>query len=84
MAANVLYTFNFKTMSCEICGRRACTRSFSFIRGTRHFDNIADDVKERVKRIITNKVNRLTGDYDENDVYWVRLEDVISVIDDYS
>ena len=71
-------------MACEICGRGACTRSFHSLEEQNNFDNVADEIKERAKRVISNKVNRLTGNYDENDVYWVRLDEVISAIDDYS
>lgn len=71
-------------MSCEICGRSACTKSFHSLEEQENFDKVADQIKERAKRIITNKVNRLIGNCDENDVYWIRLDEVISAIDDYS
>ena len=71
-------------MSCEICGRSSCTKSFHSLEEQENFDNVADEIKERAKRIITNKVNRLTDNYDENDVYWVKLEEVISAINDFS
>lgn len=71
-------------MGCEICGRSSCTKSFHSLEEQDNFDNVADEIKERAKRIISNKVNSLTGNYDENDVYWVRLDEVISVIEDYS
>ena len=71
-------------MGCEICGRSSCTKSFHSLDEQDNFDNVADEIKERAKRIISNKVNHLTGNYDENDVYWVRLDEVISAIEDYS
>ena len=76
--------FNTENMGCEICGRSSCTKSFHSLDEQDNFDNVADEIKERAKRIISNKVNHLTGNYDENDVYWVRLDEVISAIEDYS
>lgn len=71
-------------MSCEICGKSSCTKSFHSLEEQDNFDNVADKIKERAKKIITNKVDRLIGYYDEDDVYWVRLDEVISAIGDYS
>lgn len=68
-------------MGCEICGRGACTRSFHSLEEQEEFDrlNKTDEIKERLKNIIERQVNRLKGDYIEDD-YYVRLSDVIDVI----
>lgn len=68
-------------MGCEICGRGACTRSFHSLEEQEEFDRVnkTDEIKERLKNIIERQVNRLTGDYIEDD-YYVRLSDVIDVI----
>ena len=68
-------------MGCEICGRGACTRSFHSLEEQEEFDRVnkTDEIKERLKSIIERQVNRLKGDYIEDD-YYVRLSDVIDVI----
>jgi hypothetical protein len=66
-------------MGCEICGRGACTRSFHSLQEQKDFDNVADGIKERLKTIIESKVNRLKGDYIEDD-YYVKLSEVIDII----
>jgi hypothetical protein len=68
-------------MSCEICGRGACTRSFHSLEEQDEFDRVnkTDEIKERLKNIIERQVNRLKGDYIEDD-YYVKLSDVIDVI----
>ena len=68
-------------MGCEICNRSSCTRSFHTLDEQQEFDNVADGIKDRIKKQIENKVNKL--DYDEIRGYvYVRLSDVISAIDD--
>ncbi len=69
-------------MSCEICGRGSCTRSFHSLEAQEEFDNTADQIKERARDFIKDKVERLKGDHIE-DEYYVKLEDVLNVIDDY-
>ena len=68
-------------MGCEICGRGACTRSFHSLEEQEGFDreNKTDEIKERIRNIIEKQVNRLKGDYIEDD-YYVKLSDVIDVI----
>ena len=68
-------------MGCEICGRGACTRSFHSLEEQEEFDRInkTDEIKERLKNIIERQVNRLKGDYIDDD-YYVKLSDVIDVI----
>ena len=68
-------------MGCEICGREACTRSFHSLEEQEEFDRVnkTDEIKERLRNIIERQVNRLKGDYIEDD-YYVKLSDVIDVI----
>ena len=68
-------------MGCEICERGACTRSFHSLEEQEEFDRVnkTDEIKERLRNIIERQVNRLKGDYIEDD-YYVRLSDVIDVI----
>lgn len=68
-------------MGCEICGRGACTRSFHSLDEQQDFDRInkTDEIKERLKNIIEGRVNRLKGDYIDDDFY-VKLSDVIDVV----
>ena len=70
-----------KKMGCEICGRGACTRSFHSLEEQEEFDRVnkTDEIKERLRNIIERQVNRLKGDYIEDD-YYVKLSDVIDVI----
>jgi len=68
-------------MECEICGRGACTRNFHSLEEQEEFDRVnkTDEIKERLRNIIERQVNRLKGDYIEDD-YYVKLSDVIDVI----
>ena len=69
-------------MSCEICGRSNCTRSFHSFEEQSSFDNIADSIKERAVKIIKSNVSRLDGIYFE-DEYYVKLDEVLKEIDSY-
>ena len=69
-------------MSCEICGRGGCTRSFHSLESQEEFDNKADEVKERAREVLENKVDRLKGEHIGDD-YYVKLEDVIEIIRNY-
>ena len=68
-------------MGCEICRRGACTRSFHSLEEQEEFDRVnkTDEIKERLRNIIERQVNRLKGDYIDDD-YYVKLSDVIDVI----
>ena len=77
-------------MGCEICGRGACTRSFHSLEEQEEFDRVnqTDKIKDRMRDALVYKVNRLKtisnyGDNDDNEDY-VKLSDVISIIEDYS
>jgi len=70
------------TMSCEICGRGICTRSFHSLEEQANFDNVGDNIKERMRNIICRRIERINGEYIADD-YYVRLADVIDIIEDY-
>jgi hypothetical protein len=77
-------------MGCEICGRNNCTRTFHSIEEREEFDRInkTDQIKDRLKRIIRDRVYRIKsiGNYDNNgdsDGYdYIKVSDVINVIDE--
>ena len=69
-------------MACEICGRNSCTASFHSIEEQQNFDEVADRVKDRTKEHIKNKIDRLYGHY-HGDNYYIKLDDVINIINDY-
>ena len=71
-------------MSCEICGRGGCTKSFHSFDEQSEYDEVADKVKDRVIKAISDGINRLSGDWIEMDgveKYFVDLDDVNKVID---
>jgi hypothetical protein len=69
-------------MSCEICGRSNCVKSFHSLEEQDGFDEIADKVKERAKRVISNKINKLNGhEFDQE--FYVKLNDVIDMIEEF-
>ena len=69
-------------MSCEICKRGACTRSFHSLEERVNFDNVADSIKERMRNILCKRVEKIKGE-DIADEYYVKLADVIDIIEDY-
>ena len=68
-------------MACEICGRTSCTRSFHSLEEQEAFDNIADRVKERCRRIIYDAVNSVDGEHDDNDIYLIDLDKALKAIE---
>lgn len=69
-------------MSCELCGRGSCCKSFHSLEEQSNFDDVADGIKERAVACIANDVNRLDYEYIGDKVY-VDLDDVIAVIEGY-
>ena len=69
-------------MSCEICGRGACMRSFHSLGEQEDFDNVGDSIKERMRNILCKRVEKINGEYIADD-YYVKLADVIDIIEDY-
>ena len=69
-------------MSCEICGRGNCTRIFHSLEEQASFDDVADSFKERMRNVLCKRIERIKGEYITDD-YYVRLTDVIDIIEDY-
>ena len=72
-------------MGCELCGRSSCTRSFHSLEEQDEFDRVnkTDEIKDRLKRIINYKLNRIKGQYIEEDgEYYIKLQDAIDAVDD--
>jgi hypothetical protein len=73
-------------MSCEICGRNNCTRSFHSLEEQEEYDNnIGDrieDAKDKLKIALMARADELYWIEHEGE-YWVRLDDVIDMIDNY-
>jgi hypothetical protein len=69
-------------MSCQICGRNNCARSFHSIEEQDLFDlyNKTDEIKEKLKRVIEKGVDKIKGEW-INDEYYVKLSDVNDVIE---
>ena len=70
-------------MGCEICGRNSCTASFHSLEEQQNFDQVADKIKDRLKLCIIKEIERIKGHYHGCN-YYVRLDEVIKKIDDYS
>ena len=77
-------------MSCEICGRNACTRIFHSLEEQEEFDrlNQTGRIKDKMRNNLVYRINRLKtiSNYGDNDDYedYVKLSDVVSIIEDYS
>lgn len=72
-------------MSCEICGRNNCIPSFHSAEEQEKFDELSYDIKERCRRLIHNAINRLDGEYindDDGERYVIKLDDALEAIDD--
>jgi len=69
-------------MSCEICGRNSCTKSFHSVEAQQDFDGLADSIKDRAKEIIAYRIDRLQGHY-HGDNYYIKLDDIMRTINDY-
>lgn len=70
-------------MSCEICGRNSCTRSFHSLDEQSDFDKNADAVKDRMKEVLKREIGKLKDRGTDENFYLVDLEEVIEVIDSY-
>ena len=71
-----------KTMACEICGKNSCTRSFHSIEVQESFDEIADNVKDRMRSTLKNRIDRLEDRNPEGSCT-VDLLEVLQIIDNY-
>lgn len=69
-------------MSCEICGRNNCTRSFHSFEDQDNFDNIEDEIKDRMRNILLKQINNL--DYEDIDgKIFINIDDVEKIINNY-
>lgn len=67
-------------MACELCGRGNCTRSFHSVEDQNNFDEQADEVKDRLRRIFSNLLYR--AEYiDHEDEVWIKLSDAINIVE---
>lgn len=69
-------------MSCEICGKSSCTRSFHSLESQEEFDDVADKVKDRMREYLLRQVNRLEYIESDDEIY-VKLSDVVEKIEEY-
>lgn len=71
-------------MGCEICGRGSCTKSFHSLEEQSNFDDVADNIKDRLKAILKRKIERLKSYSlnEEDGMVVVNIEEVFSAIDD--
>ena len=71
-------------MSCEICGRNNCTRSFHSLEEQQDFDDVADKVKDNMKAAIIRQIIRLKYyESEETNSNLVDIDEVISIIESY-
>lgn len=79
-----IFTLKFQLMACEICGRNSCTRSFHALDEQNNFDDVADNVKERMKSTLKRQIERLTDYGHDENRNLIDLSEVINLIDSYS
>lgn len=70
-------------MACEICGRNSCTKSFHSFEEQGEFDNVADQIKDRMREVLKARMDRLKDYGQDNDRHLVDLSEVMDVIDSY-
>jgi len=70
-------------MACEICRRSSCTRSFHSLEEQGQFDDVADNVKDRMRGYLTRRVESLNYYSNEDEHPLVRVSEVIYLINDY-
>lgn len=70
-------------MSCEICGKNNCTRSFHSFEAQNEFDNVADNIKDRMRDILLYKVSRIKDEREIEDKTYIPLDEVNDIINDY-
>lgn len=70
-------------MACEICGENNCTRSFHALDEQSNFDDVADKVKDRMKKVLKRQIERLKDHSTDEGNYLIDLSEVIDIIDSY-
>lgn len=69
-------------MGCEICGRGNCCKSFHSADEQNSFDDMADNVKDRMARILSERIGGLDGHF-HGDNFYIRLDDAIKEVEEY-
>ncbi|NET30663.1 MAG: hypothetical protein F6K19_01495 [Cyanothece sp. SIO1E1] len=69
-------------MACEICGRINCCASFHSIEEQQRHDEIKEPVIERMREVLKAQINKLEASGNEEE-YYVKLDEVIEIIEDY-
>jgi transcription elongation factor Elf1 len=62
-------------MSCEICGRTSCTRSFHSFEEQDTYDEVADRAKEWMRHKIISRIEQMNGDGE-----LIKRSDAINII----
>jgi len=70
-------------MSCEICGKNNCTRSFHSFEAQNEFDKVADNIKDRMRDILLYKVSRIKDEREIEGKTYIPLDEVNDIINDY-
>jgi hypothetical protein len=69
-------------MSCEICNRSSCCTSFHSLEEQDKYEEISENMKERMKNIISNKINKIELINNEGE-YYVKLDEVLEIVENY-
>jgi uncharacterized protein (DUF302 family) len=69
-------------MSCEICGRSSCCKSFHSIEAQIDYDEVADRVEERIKAKVLNILYQADGYHNAEDTYVVLYDKLVKDIED--
>ena len=70
-------------MSCEICGRGNCTRSFHSLEEQNDYDDVADTIKERMRNHLLYKVSRIKDVQNIDGKDYIQLDEVNDIINYY-
>lgn len=70
-------------MSCEICGRGNCTRSFHSLNEQNEFDKVADNIKDRMRNLILHDISRIKDIHEIEGKDYIPLDEVNDIINYY-
>jgi len=70
-------------MSCEICGRGNCTRSFHSLNEQNEFDKSADNIKDRMRNLILHDISRIKDIHEIEGKDYIPLDEVNDIINYY-
>lgn len=68
-------------MSCSICGRGSCCKSFHSLEEQENYDEIADKVTDNLRGKVINIVGYTEGYYDDADRFVVYYDELIKNIE---